>query len=319
MPRRLLALCTLALAATAAQAQTFPAKPVRFVVPFAPGGQSDIVARALGQKLTELWSQPVVVENRPGAATTIGTDLVAKAPADGYTLLLAPAPFVITQYAYPKLPYDGRRDFTPVTLVVANPVVLTVHPSVPASSLAELVAHAKARPGTMTFGSPGNGSLPHLALELFKIRTNVEIIHAPYKGGGPAVIDMVAGHIQGMFASPAEVGAHIAAGKLKPIAVTARTRIRDMPNVATLQEGGVTGFEVLAWFGVVMRAGTPNEIVRRVAADIARATEAPDVRQKLTAPGTDVVTGSPEDFAKFLDAEHDRWSLAVRTANIKVE
>ena len=300
-------------------AQTFPAKPLRFVVPFAPGGQSDIVARVIAQRLNEFWGQAVVVENRPGAASTIGADAVAKAPADGYTLLLAAAPFVITQYAYPKLPYDSRRDFAPVSLVMATPLVMVVNATGPMQSLADLTTAARARPGALMFGSAGNGSLPHLVLELFNQRANVALSHVPYKGGGPAVLDTVAGHVTGVFASPGEVNQHLLSGKLRAIGVTAAARLVEMPNVPTLAESGLNGFDAVGWFGVVMRSGTSPEIVQRVASDIARALQAPEVRQKLASPGATLVGDSPQSFARFLAAEHEKWAITVKAAGVKVE
>jgi len=198
-----------------APAQTYPVKPIRFVVPFAPGGASDVLARLVGQKLAERLGQPVVVENKPGAATTVGAAEVARAPADGYTLLLAPAPFVIAPLMYQNLPYDAARDFTGVALLASSPLILTAHPSVAATTPQELLALAKSKPGAIMYGSPGNGSVPHLATELFKMRTGTDFTHVPYKGGGPAVSDLVAGHIGVMFASPIEVSQHVTAGKLR--------------------------------------------------------------------------------------------------------
>ena len=239
MPRIVIAaLAVLAFAAGAA-AQTFPAKPVRFIVPFAPGGQSDVVARTIGQKLAERWGQPVLVENKPGAATTIGADLVAKSPADGYTMLLAPAPFVITQYAYPKLPYDSRRDFVPVTLLVTNPLVVTINAAnVSARTFQDFVAAAKKEPGKLNYGSPGNGSLPHLATELFRLRSGIDVVHVPYKGGGPAVVDLVGGQLAFMFASPLEVMPHVKSGKLAVLGVTSAKRLSYWPEVPTVIESG---------------------------------------------------------------------------------
>ena len=233
--RRCLAVLALALSAgmVAAEvsAQTYPAKPIRLIVPFAPGGASDVLARAMGAKLQERWGQPVVVENKPGAATTIGAAEAAKATADGYTLLLAPAPFVITQFLYPNLPYDAAKDFTGVALLASSPLVITVHPSVQVSTLPELIALAKAKPNAVTYGSPGNGSVPHLATELLRARTGVALTHVPYKGGGPAVTDLVAGHISMMMASPIEVSQHVAAGRLRYVAASTRKRAASVPNV----------------------------------------------------------------------------------------
>ena len=280
----MLARAALALAAAAfasVAAAQYPAKPVRLVVPFAPGGSTDIIGRIVAQRLAEGWGQPVVVENKPGAATTIGNDYVAKSAPDGYTLLLAPAPFVITQFIYPKLPYDGRRDFAPVALLATTPFVLVAHPAVPAGDVQSLVALARARPGTIDYASPGSGSVPHLAMELFKSRAGVDLAHIPYKGGGPAVSDVVGGQVALLFSPPIEVSQHVKAGRLKVIAATTAQRIPALPEVATIDESGYRGFEVLTWFGVFVPAATPRDVVGRIAAELARVLEAPEVREKL--------------------------------------
>jgi len=314
------ALACLAYAPGVAQAQPFPTKPVRFVVPFAPGGQSDVVARTVGQKLSERWGQPVVIENKAGAATTIGADFVAKAPADGYTILLSPAPFVITQYAYPKLPYDSRRDFTPVTLLVTNPLVVTVNPArVPVKTFTEFVALARKDPGKLTYGTPGNGSLPHLAVELFRLQSGIDTLHVPYKGGGPAVLDMVAGQIAFMFASPLEVMPNVKAGKLNVLGVTSDKRVSYWPEVPTLKESGFKDYEAYAWFGVTAPAATPKDIIAKLNADIVAVLKSPDVSERLAAQGADVAATSVEEFARFLTAEHARWSAAVKAANVIVQ
>jgi tripartite-type tricarboxylate transporter receptor subunit TctC len=320
MPRIVVAALAATVLAGGAAAQQFPSKPVRWVVPFAPGGQSDVVARTVGQKVGERWGQPVLVENKPGAATTIGADFVAKSPADGYTILLAPAPFVITQYAYPKLPYDSRRDFTPVTLLVTNPLVVTVNPGkVPAQSFQAFVAAAKKEPGKLNYGSPGNGSLPHLATELFRLRSGIDVVHVPYKGGGPAVIDLVGGQIAFMFASPLEVMPHVKAGRLAVLGVTSSKRLGYWPEVPTVIESGYPDYEALAWFGVVAPAATPREVVAKLSADIAAALKSPDVSEKLAAQGAEVAGTTAEEFGQFLAREHVRWSEAVRAANVTVQ
>lgn len=308
------------LLASGALAQAWPSKPVRFVVPFAPGGQSDVVARMVAEKLAVRWGQPVVVENRAGAATTIGADLVAKAPADGYTMLLAPAPFVITQYAYPKLPYDSRRDFTPVTLLVTNPLVLVTNPTkVPGRTAGDFVDHAKKNPGAVPYGTPGNGSLPHLAVALFQLQSGVDTLHVPYKGGGPAVIDLVAGQVSFMFASPLEVMQHVTSGKLQALAVTADRRVPYWPQVPTLKEAGYPDYEAYAWFGVVVAAATPRDIVAKMNADIVAVLRMPDVAERLKNLGADVAATTAEEFGRFLQAEHTRWSAAVKAANVTVQ
>ena len=314
------ALLWTAIAPATAVAQDFPNKPVRFIVPFAPGGQSDVVARIVGQKLSERWGQPVIIENKPGAATTLGADFVAKAPADGHTILLAPAPFVITQYAYPKLPYDSRKDFTPVTLLVSNPLVAVVNPArMPVKTFAELVAAIKKEPGKISYGTPGNGSLPHLAVELFGVQAGTSALHVPYKGGGPAVVDLVGGQIAFLFASPLEVMPHVKAGKLNVLGVTSAKRVSYWPDVPTLKETGYKEYEAYAWFGVVAPAATPREIVAKLNADIVAVLKSSDVAERLAAQGTDVAATSVEEFGRFLDAEHVRWSAAVKAANVVVQ
>ena len=304
----------------AAPAQSFPTKPVRFIVPFAPGGQSDVVARTVGQKLSERWGQPVVIENKPGAATTIGADFVAKSPPDGYTILLSPAPFVITQYAYPKLPYDSRRDFTPVTLLVTNPLVVTVNPArMSVKTMAEFVAMVKKDPGKLSYGTPGNGSLPHLAVELFRLQSGIDAIHVPYKGGGPAVLDLVGGQIAFIFASPLEVMPNVKAGKLNVLAVSSARRVSYWSEVPTLKEAGFPQYEAYAWFGVTAPAATPKDVVAKLNADIVAALKSPEVAERLIAQGADVAGSSIEEFARFLDAEHGRWSAAVKAANVIVQ
>jgi tripartite-type tricarboxylate transporter receptor subunit TctC len=313
-------LTCVALQPATALADVYPSRPVKFIVPFVPGGQSDVVARTVGQKLAERWGQPVVVENKPGAASTLGTDFVAKSPADGYTILLAPAPFVITQYAYPKLPYDSRRDFVPVTLLVTNPMVVVVNPSrIAATTFPEFVATVKKEPGKISYGTPGNGSLPHVAVELFRLQSGIEPLHVPYKGGGQAVTDLVAGHIAFMFASPLEVMPNVKAGKLNVLAVTSAKRVPYWPDIPTLKESGYKDYEAYAWFGVVVPAATPKEVIAKLSADIVAALKSPDVAERLAAQGADIAGTTPEEFGRFLDAEHARWSAAVKSANIKVE
>ncbi|HTO51022.1 MAG TPA: tripartite tricarboxylate transporter substrate binding protein [Burkholderiales bacterium] len=311
-------LAAAAFAGTAG-AQQYPAKPVRLVVPFATGGSTDIIGRIVAQRLAEGWGQPVVVENKPGAATTIGSDYVAKSAPDGYTLLLAPAPFVITQFIYPKLPYDGRRDFAPVALLATTPFVLVAHPAVPANDVQSLVAVARARPGTINYASPGSGSVPHLAMELFKARAGVELTHIPYKGGGPAVSDVVGGQVALLFSPPIEVSQHVKAGRLKVIAATTARRIPTLPEVATIDESGYRGFEVLTWFGVFVPAATPRDVVGRIAAELARVLEAPEAREKLGSQGAEVAFLGPDGFGRFLAEEYEKWGVAVKAAGVKVD
>jgi len=313
-------LCVGALIASAVPAQSYPQKPIRLIVPFAPGGASDVLARLVGQKLGERLGQPVVVENKPGAATTIGAAEVARAPADGYTIMLAPAPFVIASLMYPNLPYDAARDFTGIALLASSPLVLTANPAlVPATTPQELVALAKAKPGTLMYASPGNGSVPHLATELFKLRTGTELTHVPYKGGGPAVTDLVAGHVALMFASPIEVQQHVAAGKLRYIVASTKERAVSVPNVPTVAEMGYPDFNVVAWFGIVAHGGTPKPIVARLSDEIGRVLAAPDMKEKFVAQGADLSFLPAPEFDRFLVREREQWAQAIKASGAKIE
>ena len=314
-----LGLLALALVLPAiALAQAYPAKSLRWVVPFAPGGGSDIIARTVGQRLSERLGQPVVIENRPGATTTIGADAVARSAPDGYTLLLAPSASVIAQYVVAKLAYT-EKDFAAVTLLGHAPMILAVHPSVPARTLGDLVALARAKPGVLTYASPGSGSVPHMTGELFKLRARIDLLHVPYKGGGPAVADLVGGQVSMTFATPPELLPHIRSGKLAPIAAAALARMAQLPDVPTIHESGYPNFEVLAWFGVLVRAGTPAEIVGRLANEFNAVLKLPDVAERLTGQGMEIAGTSPEEFARFLRAEHAKWSEAVRAAGVKLD
>ena len=269
------------LVSSGASAQAYPSRSVRMVVPFAPGGATDIIARIVAQKLADRLGQGVVVENKPGAGTTIGNAEVAKAKPDGYTFLFAPTPFVISQVVYPTLPYDPQKDFAPVSLLATSPFILVVNAAFPAKSTAELVALAKAKPGTIAFASAGNGTVPHLSGELFKLRAGIDIVHVPYKGGGPAIVDLVSGQVPMMFATPIEVNAHVQSGKLRVLGTTSLQRLAAMPDVPTLSESGYPDFEVLSFFGVLAPAGTPPDIVQRVASDLAAVMELPEVRDRF--------------------------------------
>ncbi|MEO8134106.1 MAG: tripartite tricarboxylate transporter substrate binding protein [Betaproteobacteria bacterium] len=321
--RRLARACVLGLIGTLATApawaQPYPSRPVRMIVPFAPGGATDIIARTVAQKLGDRLGQPVVVENKPGAGTTVGNAEVAKAKPDGYTLLFAPTPFVISQVIYPTLPYDARRDFTPVSLLATSPFILVVNASITAKNVGELVALAKARPGTLTFCSAGNGTVPHLAGELFKFRAGVDIVHVPYKGGGPAISDLVGGQVNMMFATPIEVAQFVQSGKLRVLATTATRRLPAYPDVPTLVESGYPGTEVASFFGVLAPAGTPPEIVHKLAADLAAVMDLPDVRERFATQSAEANVQGPEAFARFLDAERDKWTDIVKRSGAKVD
>ncbi|MFO1413368.1 MAG: tripartite tricarboxylate transporter substrate binding protein [Burkholderiales bacterium] len=312
-------IAALAFAAAAAWAQPYPNHAVRMIVPFAPGGATDIIARTVGQKLAERLGQPVVIENKPGAGTTVGTAEVAKAKPDGYTLLFAPTPFVISQVVYPTLPYDAQKDFAPVSLLATSPFILVTNPAVPAKSVAELVALAKAKPGSLTFCSAGNGTVPHLAGELFKLRAGVDIVHVPYKGGGPAIIDLVGGQVNLMFATPIEVAPQVQAGKLNVLGATSLQRLAAYPNVPTLAESGYPGFEVASFFGVLAPAGTPADVIAKLATDLAAVMESPEVREKFAQQSAEANVRGPEAFGRFLVAEREKWSDIVKRSGAKVD
>ena len=306
-------------AAAGASAQPYPSRPVRMVVPFAPGGATDIIARIVAQKLADRLGQSVVVENKPGAGTTVGNAEVAKARPDGYTFLFAPTPFVISQVVYPTLPYDPQKDFAPVSLLATSPFILVVNAAFPATSTAELVALAKAKPGTIAFASAGNGTVPHLSGELFKLRAGVDLVHVPYKGGGPAIVDLVSGQVPMMFATPIEVNQHVQSGRLRVLGTTSLARLAAMPDVPTLSESGYPDFEVLSFFGVLAPAGTPPEIVGRVASDLAAVMELPDVRERFAQQSAEARVLGPAPFGAFLAREREKWADIVKRSGAKVD
>jgi tripartite-type tricarboxylate transporter receptor subunit TctC len=313
----LAAFCGLLLAAFAAQAQPFPSKPVRLVVPFPAGGSTDIISRTLGQELSEMWGQPVVIDNRPGGSTIIGTDVVAKAAPDGYTLLVTPASFTIVPSLIDKLPYDPAKDFEPITLINTTPLVVVVNPSVPAKSIQELIALAKARPGALNFGSAGSGGSNHLAGELFNAMAGVKIVHIPYKGNAPALTDLVGGHVDLLFNGLTSALPLIKAGKLRPLAVTSLTRSGALPDIPTLDELGLKGFQAVAWNGLSAPARTPKDVIGRINADVLKVIRSPGFVEQLKAEGSDPVGDSPVQFAAFLREETAKWSKVIKFAAIK--
>ena len=302
-----------------ASSQNYPSQPIRLVVPFAIGGATDILARTIGTRLSERLGQSVVVENKPGAGTTIGNASVAQAAPDGYTLLFAPTPFVISQVMYPKLPYDPDKAFTPITLLAISPFILVANPHVDAKTVAELLALAKARSGTFSFASAGNGTVPHLAAEMFRLRTGMDMTHIPYKGGGPAITELVGGQTDLMFATPIEVAPQVQAGRLKVIATTAPKRLPALPEVPTIQESGYPGFEVFAWFGVLAPAGTPRAIVDRLAGEFAKVVEMPDVKEKLAGQSATVLLKPGEEFSAFIAAEKIKWGGVVKASGARID
>ncbi|HET9339607.1 MAG TPA: tripartite tricarboxylate transporter substrate binding protein [Casimicrobiaceae bacterium] len=313
-------LATLGIACAAvADAQSWPNHPVRMIVPFAPGGATDIIARLVGQKLGERLGQSIVIENKPGAGTTVGNAEVAKARNDGYTLLFAPTPFVISQVVYPSLPYDPQKDFAPVSLLAVSPFILVVNASFPARTTAELVALAKAKPGTISFASAGNGTVPHLAGELFKLRAGIDLQHVPYKGGGPAIIDLVSGQVPMMFATPIEVSQHVQSGRLRVLGTTSLQRLASLPDVPTLSESGYPDFEVLSFFGVLAPAGTPADIVGRLATELAAVMELADVRERFAQQSAEARVLGPAAFGTFLGREREKWTDIVKRSGAKVD
>ena len=298
----------------------YPTKPVRLVVPFPPGGTTDILARAVAQKLSETWGQQVIVDNRPGAGGNIGSELVAKSAPDGYTLLMGTVgTHAINPSLYAKMPYDHVKDFTPVILVAGVPNVLVVNPAVPAQTVAELIAYAKANPGKLNFASSGSGTSIHLSGELFKVLTGVQITHVPYKGSSPALTDLVGGQVQMMFDNLPSSLQFIKGNRLRALAVTSTTRAAALPDVPTMVEAGVPGFEASSWFGVLAPAGTPREVVARINAEVAKWLATPDAREKMSAQGAIAAGGTPEDFARHIGAETAKWAKVVKDSGAKVD
>jgi tripartite-type tricarboxylate transporter receptor subunit TctC len=313
--------CVLALAGNAlAQEPSLSARPVRFVVPFGPGGGGDTVARVLSQKLGPALSTPVVVENRPGAGGTLGTDIVAKAPPDGYTILLGNVgPLAIAGSLYKSLPYDPVGDFAPISLVVTYPNVLVVHPSVPARNVKELILLARAHPGDLMFASAGNGSSTHLAGELLKSMAKVQMRHVPYKTAAQAVTDVIAGHVNMYFSSVVGALPHTNSGKLRALAVTSTQRSDMMPSVPTIAESGFPSYEAVNWLGVLAPKGTPKPLVDRLYGVISAALKQPDVQARLAEEGTIPVGNSPEAFAAYISAEIRKWSAVVRESKASAD
>lgn len=319
----LTALCAVALAVAAlapsAWGQTYPAKAIRIVVPFPAGGTSDILSRAIGQKLTEEWKQPVVVDNRPGAGANIGAEIVVKSPPDGYTLLLASTIHTINPSLYRKLAYDPIRDFTPITLIAATSQVLAVHPSLPVRTVKELVAYAKKRPGQIHYSSAGNGSQPHLTAELFKSRTGIDIIHVPYKGGPPAMNDLLAGHVALSFATSPSAVPHVKSGKLRALAVSTAKRISALPDVPTIDESGVPGFEASGANGLVGPAGMPAAVVEKLNAAIVRIVKEPAMQKFLSEQGAEPLTTTPAEYGAYIRSEVAKWAKAVKDSGARVD
>jgi tripartite-type tricarboxylate transporter receptor subunit TctC len=298
----------------------YPSKPIRLVVPFPAGGTTDILARAAAQRLTEAFGQQVIVDNRPGAGGNIGSELVAKAPNDGYTLLMGTVgTHAINASLYAKMPYDHVKDFVPVVLVAGVPNVLVVHPSVPANTVQELIAYGKANPGKLNFASSGSGTSIHLAGELFKVSTGLQMQHVPYKGSAPALTDLMGGQVQLMFDNLPSALPHIKAGKLRALAVTSAARAPALPDVPTVAESGLPGFEATSWFGILAPAGTPPEVVAKLNGELARWIATPEAKEKMLAQGANAAGGTPEDFANHIAAETAKWAKVVKASGAKVD
>jgi tripartite-type tricarboxylate transporter receptor subunit TctC len=318
-PTRVLVSLALAFFALQLAAQDYPSRPVRIVVPFSAGGPNDIIARLVAHRLGEALGQQMVIDNRPGAGGNIGTDSVAKAPADGYTLLSAGPGSLITNPLLAKVPYDTARDFAPVSLMAGAPNVLVVHPSVPAKSVEELIALARAQPGRLNYASAGAGSNAHLAAALFAAMAGVDLAHVPYRGTGPGLNDLAAGQVQlAIFGIP-PVLPHVKRGALRALAVTGKRRSTELPDVPTVDEAGVPGYEVNPWYGLLAPAGTPAPIVARLSAEVTKIVRAPDMRDKLAAQGAEAAGGTPEEFAAVIRADTVLWTRVIREAGIKGE
>jgi tripartite-type tricarboxylate transporter receptor subunit TctC len=309
----------LASGAWAAAAPAFPTRPVRIIVPFAPGGGNDIIARVVGSKLAESWSQQVVIDNRPGAGGNIAGEIAARAVPDGYTLFQYNIANAIAASLYRKLGYDPAADFAPITLIGSAPFVIVAYAGLPARSLSEFIAMAKAQPGKLAYASGGNGSSTHLAAELFRIATGTDLVHVPYKGGGPALVDVIAGQVAIYFASVPAALPHVRAGRVRPLALTGPRRSKTLPDLPTVMEAGVANYESSAWYGLVVPVKTPAPVVAKLNADVVRLLNLPDVRERLESQGTDLVASSPREFGRHIRSEIARWGEVVKAAKVRVE
>jgi tripartite-type tricarboxylate transporter receptor subunit TctC len=297
----------------------YPTKPIRLVVVYPPGGGIDILARSMGQQLVEAWGVPIVVDNRPGAGTTIGAATAAKAAPDGYTLLMTDVSFAITPSLYTRLSYDAQKSFAPVSLLNLVTDVLVVHPALPVTSVKELIAHAKANPGKILYASAGNGTLNHLAPEMLKAMAGIDLVHVPYKGALAALADVVSGSAPVYIGALASTVPHITAGRLRALAITGKKRSPLLPNLATVAESGLPDYDVSAWYGLLAPAGTPRQVVERINAQVRTAIQSKEVQQQLALQGAEPVAGSPEEFKAFIAKEISKWAAAVKAAGAKVD
>ena len=315
---RLICATMLAVGASGASSQSYPVKTVRIVVPFAPAGSTDITARIIAQKLSDAWRQQVIVDNRAGAGGNIGAELVAKAAPDGYSLLLATTGVMaINHRLYRTLPYDAIRDFAPVTQIGGLPLILIVHPSLPARSVKELIAIAKAKPGQLSYASSGVGGATHMTAEVFRMLAGVDIVHIPYKGSGQAMVDLIGGQVGMAFDQITSSLPHVESGKLRALAVTSARRFASVPNLPTMAEAGVPGYEAVSWNGIAAPAGTPKDIVVRIQGEIARVLQLPDIKERFFKDGIEPVGSTPEQFAAHIRSERAKWEKVVERAGIK--
>ncbi|MGZ5103203.1 MAG: tripartite tricarboxylate transporter substrate binding protein [Usitatibacter sp.] len=300
-------------------AQGYPSKPIKIVVPYPPGGFNDTLGRTLAAKFTEDWGQPAIVENKPGANTLIGSDFVAKSAPDGYTLLVVAFPFAVTPSLIKAMPYDTVKDFAPVALAAQSPNLLVVNPSLPVKTVAELVAMAKAKPDSLSYASTGNGSSNHISMELFKSLAGVKIVHIPYKGSAPAVTDLLGGQVHVMFDNAPNVLPQVKAGRLRALAQTGASRSAVAPDIPTVAEAGVPGYELTVWFGLVAPAGTPREVVGKLNAEVLKILAMPDVRERFLAQGVEPLGSTPEEFRDHIRAQMAKWGKVVRDAGVQAE
>jgi tripartite-type tricarboxylate transporter receptor subunit TctC len=326
MPRRrigvsaipaIAALAAFLMVAANALAQNYPVRPVKLIVPSSPGGGSDFIGRVLAQKLSDGLRQQVVVENRPGASSVIGADFVAKSAPDGYTVLISPAALAINPHMYATMPFDTRRDLAPVTLVVQTGNLLSAHPSLPVRGVKELIALARKNPGKLACASPGLGGSPHMAAELFKVMAGLDFLIVSYKGSGPGTVALLSGEVSFMFATPPSSLPFVRTGRLRALGVTTRARMPGLPEVPSLDEAGLPGYEATQWFGLLVPAGTPRPIIDRLHEETLKAIRAPDMKERFTAEGLEGVGSRPEDFAAYIHAELEKWAKVIRSAGIK--
>lgn len=312
----------LAIVAGAAQAQShdYPAKPIRMVIPFVPGGANDVIGRIVGLKITEAHGQQVVIENRGGAGGSLGVEIVAKSPPDGYTLVLGNiANLSVNPTLYRKLGYNPLTDLQPITLIAKVPSILAVHPSLPAKNVIELIALARKQPGQLTFGTGGGGSGSHLTMALFQLQTKIDLVHIPYKGVGPALIDLLAGQITMSFGAVPGVLPYAKSGRLRALGVSGATRIAALPELPTIAQAGVPGFEATLWYGVLAPAGTPMPIINRLHATLTRALQSADMKARFAAEGSEPIGSTPQEFQAFIKSEIERWALVVKASGMKAE